>query len=239
MSKKLNTVEEYMAAKIRAKELENNPAVRTPLAMVLDISGSMAGTPIEQLNRGAQMLLHEILANVKAKNSVEVCVIAYDHEINCIREFGTIRSENEIPAMTTRSGATYTGSAVHAALDRLEARKAEYAEKGVEYYQPWLVLISDGEPYGEDPSVTESAVKRIADMTAAKDLTAYTVGVGERINQETLQRFSPASKPMHIDTIDQFQSLFSWISASVIRVASQKTPYAAPENVCRWEEFRP
>ena len=72
MSKKLNTVEEYMAAKIRAKELENNPAVRTPLAMVLDISGSMAGTPIEQLNRGAQMLLHEILANVKERDHIDM-----------------------------------------------------------------------------------------------------------------------------------------------------------------------
>ncbi len=239
MENKPKTPAEYMAAKLRAKELEDNPAVRTPLALVLDSSGSMEGTPIEQLNLGTQLVLREILANPKARNSVELCVIMFDYEVECIREFSTVKSEDEIPQMVTRHGTTHTGEAIHAALDRLEARKAEYAAKGVEYYQPWLIMISDGEPYGEDSSVTESAIKRIADMTAARDLTAYTVGVGDKINRETLQRFSPQVPPMHVDTIDQFQTLFNWISASVIRVASKKPEYAAPENVCRWEDFRP
>ena len=199
----------------------------------------MEGTPIQQLNLGTKMMLREILANDKARCSVELGIIAFDHEMNRIREFSTIKEGEEIPEMVTKRGATHTGTAVNLALDRLEERKAEYAASGVEYYQPWLVLISDGEPYGEDSDITEAAIKRIADLTAEKDLTAYTVGVGDSINRETLARFSPENAPLHVDTIDQFHTLFKWLSSSVVEVASHKPYHAAPKDVCQWQDFQP
>ena len=237
MKDKTKTPAEDLASKIRAKELVENPTVRTPLLLVLDISGSMTGFPLEQLNLGTKMLLHEILAHKKAQASVEVCVIVFDHEVQCIREFNNIKSEDDIPEMVTRGSTTCTGTAVHAALDKLEERKAEYAERGVEYYRPWMILISDGEPYGEDSAITESAIDRIASLTASTDLTSYTVGVGNHINQETLCRFSPENLPLHVDSPEQFHSLFKWLSTSVIQVASKKPYYAAPENVRKWQEF--
>lgn len=239
MPNKIMTPDEYMAKKARAKKLAENPAARTPCGIVLDISGSMEGMPIEQLNLGTQMLIREILTNKKARSSVEVCVIAYDYDVNCIREFDTVSADDVIPEMVTRGGTTHTGTAVNEMLDKIEVRIGEYSECGVDSHRPRLILISDGEPYGEAPEVTDSAIRRIAEMTANGDLHAYTVGVGDKINRETLQKFSPDHAPLHVDTPDQFRDLFKWISESVIEVANNRGGYAAPENVCRWNEFRP
>ncbi len=38
------------------------------------------------------------------------------------------------------------GAGVEQALNILEKRKAEYSSKGVDYYQPWMVLMTDGYP---------------------------------------------------------------------------------------------
>ena len=36
--------------------------------------------------------------------------------------------------------------AVMQALKLLETRKKEYVDAGVDYYQPWMVIMSDGQP---------------------------------------------------------------------------------------------
>ena len=50
--------------------------------------------------------------------------------------------------MLTANGNTPMGEGVRLALDLLDKRKQEYKDKGVDYYQPWLVLMSDGQPNG-------------------------------------------------------------------------------------------
>ena len=56
------------------------------------------------------------------------------------------------------------GSAIHKALDMIQARKAPYRAHGVTYYRPWVFMITDGEPQGEsDNIVTES--HSVSEMT--------------------------------------------------------------------------
>ena len=50
---------------IREKELFDNPTPRVPISLVLDISGSMDGEPINELNKGVQQFLKEMKENQK------------------------------------------------------------------------------------------------------------------------------------------------------------------------------
>ena len=58
------------------------------------------------------------------------------------------------------------------ALDTLEKRKSVYSDVGVLYYQPWVVLMTDGQPNG-DPAVLDRAVQRVTDLVAARKLTVF------------------------------------------------------------------
>ena len=83
------------------------------------------------------------------------------------------------------------GEAVNLALDCLEKRKQEYQEKGVDYYRPWIVLMTDGAPAGSNPAELECAVQRTVELVNPKKLTIFPIGIGDEADMDTLARFSP------------------------------------------------
>ena len=57
--------------------LVDNTEQRTPLVLVLDCSGSMAGEPIDFLNQGLALLEQELKSDVIAAKRVRILVIQY------------------------------------------------------------------------------------------------------------------------------------------------------------------
>ncbi len=113
--------------------------------LVLDTSGSMSGDAIKELNAGLSQFIEEIKEDEFTAYSVEVGVITAGGRVT---EQLSITPAHQIESFRPleADGDTPLGGAVSKALDCLENRKNEYKKAGVAYYQPWLVLISDGEP---------------------------------------------------------------------------------------------
>jgi len=205
----------------RVEDLRNNPTPRVAVALCLDKSGSMNGAPIQQLNNGVKLFYQNLLDDEIARYSAEVCVVSFDNEATAERDFCRVETQT-VPVLSTDRGATHMGEGVNLALDMLEARKAEYKQEGVDYYQPMLVLMTDGMPYGEDAAVTAGAMARVSQLVKEKKLLFIPVGIGDEADRETLQRFSPDCVPLKLQGID-FQKFFKWLSKSVIKVSSDLT----------------
>ena len=105
------------------------------------------------------------------------------------------------------------GEAVNLALDLLERRKEEYKEKGVDYYQPWLVLMTDGEPNGEKIELSR-AINRTVDLVNEKKLTVFPIGIGTEADMNVLSQFSPNIQPLKLQGL-KFREFFAWLSKSV------------------------
>ena len=45
---------------LRMEDLVNNPTPRVPVCLCLDVSGSMSGPPIDELNQGVKLLYDAI-----------------------------------------------------------------------------------------------------------------------------------------------------------------------------------
>ncbi len=58
-------------------EFVENPENRCPVLLLLDTSGSMAGEPIQELNRGIAAFKEDVLKDTKASLSVEVAMITF------------------------------------------------------------------------------------------------------------------------------------------------------------------
>ena len=110
------------------------------------------------------------------------------------------------------------GEAVCEALDILEKRKQEYQNTGVDYYQPWLVLMTDGMPTDD----INEAVNRVVSMVNQKKLSVFPIGIGHDADMDILSQFSPARPPLRLQGL-KFREFFEWLSASVQRV-SASTP---------------
>ena len=121
----------------------------------------------------------------------------------------------------TAHGETPMGEAVNKALDCLEARKNEYKDAGVDYFQPWLVLMTDGEPNGSAAEL-ERAILRTNELAKMRKLTIFPLGVGQEADMNCLARFSPRRPPLRLKGMN-FKDFFEWLSASVSRT-SQSMP---------------
>ncbi|WP_460132576.1 VWA domain-containing protein [Pseudomonas sp. S1_E04] len=201
---------------IRQEELVENPTARVPICLVLDVSGSMGGEPIQELQSGVQMFFDAIREDDVAQYAAEICVVTFGSTAQRAVDFMSIERQ-DVPALVA-DGTTAMGQGVNMALDLLDARKEEYRRAGVDYYQPWMVIMTDGEPT-DDISVASSRIKSLA---GSKKLTVFPIAIGAGANLETLSALSPGRPPLRLKGLN-FKEFFLWLSRSVSRV-SQSTP---------------
>jgi uncharacterized protein YegL len=205
---------------LRIDDLVNNPTARVPVCLCLDTSGSMDGTPINELNGGVKLFYDAIRDDEVAMYSAEIAIVTFGGAEQLIEDFANIERQPNVP-MFTANGGTPMGEAVNMALDCLEKRKQEYRDKGVDYFQPWLVLMTDGAPNGSKAEL-DRAISRTADMVNNKKLTIFPIGIGDDADMDVLAKFSPKRTPLKLKGMN-FKEFFQWLSQSVSRT-SQSMP---------------
>lgn len=202
---------------IGADDLIDNPTPRVPVSLCLDTSSSMGGAPIQELVRGVNLFYDTIDEDEDAHDSAEINIVEFNSAAGLVHDFASIERLKRVTSLTA-SGSTAMGAGVNLALDTLETRKATYSGSGVLYYQPWLVLMTDGAPTDN----IDRAVTRVVDLVNAKKLTVFPIGIGSGADMRTLARFSPNRPPLRLDGL-KFKEFFEWLSKSVARV-SRSTP---------------
>lgn len=208
---------------IREQDLVDNPSARVAVCLCLDVSSSMEGEPINELNQGIRQFYEAIRSDEEALYAAEICIVTFPGGFDgaeCRVDFSTLSIQGKAPTLSA-NGMTPMGEGVRLALDLLDKRKQEYKDKGVDYYQPWLVLMTDGCPNG-DASVLEDSIKRTRDLVSNKKLSLFPIGIGDHADMNTLARFSPNRPPLRLKGLN-FKEFFVWLSKSVSRV-SQSTP---------------
>lgn len=205
---------------IRIEDLVNNPTARVPVCLCLDTSASMAGEAITELNKGIKLFYDAIRKDETAYYSAEISIVTFGSKAKCVADFSSLGVQPTPPKLKA-SGKTPMGEAVKLALKMLERRKKEYQERGVDYYQPWLVLMSDGGPNG-DKDVLIKSIKRTAQLVKDNKLTVFPIGIGPDANMKILGYFSPKREPLRLQGL-KFSEFFSWLSKSVSKT-SQSTP---------------
>jgi uncharacterized protein YegL len=193
-------------------EFAKNPEPRCPVVLLLDTSGSMSGDRIDELNAGLAIFKQEVQRDTTASLRVEVAIITFDSSVNLIQDFVTI--DNFYPPQLTTTGMTAMGQGIELALNEVESRKAIYKSNGIQYYQPWVFLITDGGPSDS----WQSAAQRVKQATANGKISFYAVGV-QGADMNILGQIDP--EPLMLQGL-QFQEMFRWLSDSMKRVSSTK-----------------
>jgi uncharacterized protein YegL len=188
-----------------AVEFAENPEPRVPCVLILDISTSMQGPRIEELNKGLKAYKEELVSDPLASKRVEVAIVTFGGRVNRLVEFTTAPDFD--PPKLQVIGGTPMGEAISTAIDMIEERKVSYREHGIAYYRPWAFLITDGEPNDHWKPI----VSRVHEGERKKALCFFAVGV-EGANMEILSEIS-VRKPLWLMGL-KFRELFSWLSNS-------------------------
>ena len=203
---------------IRTEDLLLNPTNRVPIALCLDASGSMSGQNMQELNEGVRLFFEALQADPLARASAEVAIIGFSDQAETIIDFQGMSGVGSPPVMQCAGGGTNLGGGVSLALDRLETRKLEYQKAGVDYFQPWLVLMTDGQP---TTSEHNQAGLRACKLEAEGKLVVFPIGIGYGADITTLAMFSKKRSPLRLSGLN-FRKFFEWLSKSVVRVSQSR-----------------
>lgn len=194
--------------------------------LVLDVSGSMRGDKLNLLNQGVRDFFTQIQTADGVPESLidqlEIAIMQYDEEVKILRDPKLLEDGELPPTLTERGSVTETVIAIEEAIKLVEDRKAFYKSTGQLYYRPWIIVMTDGEPYGNKASDAdiEAISQRVKQETSSKKYMIMGIGVGSDANMEVLKRMT-AGRAMALQGL-KFGAFFEWLSNSLSVVASSK-----------------
>jgi uncharacterized protein YegL len=154
---------------IDIEDLIENPTPRIPICLALDASWSMNGSKIRELNKGIKYFFESLLDDEVTRYSAEIAVVSFGGEKGTkkavkLLDFAFIERQ-EVPQLVA-AGWTPMGEGVELSLNLLEQRKSKYKAAGIDYWQPWLIIMTDGNPTDE----IKNAVGRVQQLTKNNQL---------------------------------------------------------------------
>ena len=189
------------------------------LVFVLDVSYSMDGPPIDQLNEGINRFKAEVCSDKKTRDILDVAVIQFNDDYEVVQDFVPI--EYMTPIHLEAEGGTKFTAPLREAMSMVSKRSILYRNSGTEPYKPWIIFVTDGEPLNED--ITEIAQEMIS-MQASNKVRLIALGVGD-YNSAKLKELTDVV--FRMEGTD-FTSFFDWVNKSM-RSISLSSPGEKPQ----------
>ena len=210
--------------------IEDPEEARCPCLLLLDVSYSMSGERIDELNRGMQQFAVELGNDTLARKRVEIGVVTFGSQAEIHSDFVSARDFRHKPLVA--DGSTPMGAAILTGLRMLEDRKTAYRQNGIAFYRPWIFLITDGTPTDTDTADWTDAVNDIRNGEREKKFSLFCVGV-QGADFDQLRQIS-SRDPIQLRGL-KFKELFVWLSSSLAGVSRSNPGDEIPlQNPSGW-----
>ncbi|MEM4326431.1 MAG: VWA domain-containing protein, partial [Candidatus Pacearchaeota archaeon] len=165
-----------------------------------------------------------------ARKRLEICIITFDSKVKCVQEPDLVDFFT-MPNLQA-GGTTKLVDGVRAAIKKVEERKNFYKQNGINYYRPFIILMTDGEPdYDQDINGLAREIRQGADD---KRFTFWAIG-SEGYNHQKLASICYPYPPKSLNGL-KYVEFFQWLSASLTMVSkSSMDQKLTPPPTSSWE----
>ena len=194
-------------------EILNSGEKHIACVLLVDTSASMYNEhAIDELNRGLREFGDAQRADSKAYGCADVCVISFNSQVEEVIPFSPAATFQ--PPELMAGGLTALNEAIITGLDAIEIRKQEYKDIGVDYWRPWIFLLTDGIP--TDDEYFDAANERLQDALNRKKINFFPMGIGPNADVRYLKRYTKDGRGMVLKaSMDNFREAFVWLSSSM------------------------
>lgn len=180
------------------------------LVLVLDVSYSMNGEPIRQLNEGVNRFKAEVCKDKVTRDVLDVAIIQFNDKHEVVQDFVPIEYMDHVQ-LVADGGTKYTG-AIREAIRMIDERSRFYRRSGSEPYKPWILFVSDGAPLDNITAVTQE----VRAMQEAGKARFIAMGVGDA---DFSKLGAVTDVVFRMDGTD-FTSFFNWVGKSMRSVST-------------------
>ncbi|MDR2392509.1 MAG: VWA domain-containing protein [Planctomycetota bacterium] len=191
---------------------------KLPVYLLIDISGSMAGEPIEAVKNGLQTMQSALRKDPHALEQAYVSLITFSTAAKQLIPLTEV-AKFQIPALSA-GGGTALGGALELLVDCVDREVMKSAPDQKGDWKPMVFLMTDGEP-------TDQIDNGVSAFKAGKWGVVVACAAGAHANIATLQRIA-GENVIRLDTADSnsIAAFFKFVSSS-ISVNSKKADSGA------------
>ena len=196
---------------------------RLPICFCLDVSGSMVslmenGQPrIEELNRTFQNFIETMKMDDVVAQSADIAVVTFGGNVEILSPFAPLDRQRISRINVNSRSFTPMGEGIITSLKLLDARKEAYKRKGLKYYQPWLVVLTDGEPEGPNAQINfEEALSAVNQLENSGKIVVFNIALGNDVNFYNIGRLSTAhSEPIYANNASDLKKFFKFLGSTL------------------------
>ncbi|MBF0239043.1 MAG: VWA domain-containing protein [SAR324 cluster bacterium] len=203
-------------------------ARRLPVYLLLDVSGSMHGEPIEAVKNGLQMLISALRSDPQALEMAYLSVITFESVATQLIPLTDLLTFQ--PPLLNAGGGTSMGDALRLVKKcaDMEVQKSTAESKGD--WKPLVFLLTDGSPTDDwNEGLTEFKKRKWGIVVACAAGTGADTTILHRITENVVV----------LDTADQstIKAFFKWVSSTVS--VSSKSVGSSGKEVISLDQLQP
>ena len=181
---------------------------RLPIYFLVDVSESMAGTPIEEVQNGMRTIIQNLRVDPYALETVFVSIIVFAGKAEVLSPLTELYKF--YPPVFPIGGGTSLGKGLDLLMDDIErnVRPTTIEEKGD--WKPIVFLFTDGNPTDD-----YSRAFRRWNEKFRRRCNLIAVSIGENVNLLTLGQLTENILLLKDTDKESFNRFFKWVTASV------------------------
>lgn len=181
---------------------------RLPIYFLLDVSESMVGEPIEQMQNGIRTIIQELRTDPYALETVFVSVIAFAGKARTLIPLTELFKF--YPPILPIGGGTSLGYAMDFLMNDIDnsIQKTTMEVKGD--WKPIIFLFTDGTP-------TDNPDRAFQRWNAKyrKSCNLIAISIGDNVDTQMLGRITDNVLKLKDTDESSFRSFFKWVTASI------------------------
>lgn len=180
---------------------------RLPIFLVLDVSESMAGTAMQNLQNGINLLCNELMKDPMAMETVYISVIAFAGKAQVVTPLTYILDFNP-PKLSIGSG-TNLSAALQCLMKEIDTQVHKSTAEVKGDWKPLIFILTDGSPNDRYQATIRQWKEKYGKFSVVAVL------MGEHSDATALSSLTSNVIVFKDANSVSFSSFFKWVSASI------------------------
>lgn len=181
---------------------------RLPIYFLVDVSESMIGDPIQQVQEGMKSIIQELRTDPYALETAFVSIIAFAGKAQTISPLTELYKF--YPPTFPIGGGTSLGTALHHLMDEMDSSLVRTTLNQKGDWKPIVFLFTDGTPT-DDPTAAFARWNEVYRRKA----NLVVISIGDNVDTQLFDSIS--DNVLRLNQTDEmsFKAFFKWVTASI------------------------